>query len=273
MKSYDELKAEMDADSKSHPKVNIISGCNHIRFESHINHAVYANHYGYKYIFDDRKRPLKSVYDHKLHAILDIPIDDQWWFWIDDDAFFINFNSFSSLKICFEDKLFVFPKSPINPQGLWTFLSSGNFFFKNNTIVKDFFTQVLNRDINQVKSWWDPTTLGKFTNGDQDRIVFELLNDEKILKKTLITNYELFNTRPYHFNDLRDHFLVHFAGVGDKNESIALFKETFSLPSLSLVPKDQSHLEANVMSQYYDTKLSLKSLKTHLKKIFKRVLG
>lgn len=217
--------------------MNILSGCTHLRFNSIINHASYAKIFNYKYKFDGEKRNLLSIYDHKILSILELPIDNEWWFWIDDDAFFTNFRKpFSSLNLNFDQKIMIFPKSPINLSGGWTFLSSGNFFFKNNNESKEFFQKVLDRNIEEVKKWWSHDKYGIFTKGDQDRIVYELMNNEDIMSKTSIVNYEIFNTRPYHFKKIDDHFLVHFAGVGPKPEAIQKFQHDFGFSDTALIP-------------------------------------
>ena len=216
--------------------MNILSGCTQIRFNSILNHASYAKIFNYKYKFDNKRRNLLSVYDHKILSILELPIDNEWWFWVDDDVFFTDYNrSFNSLNLDFGSNLMIFPKSPVNPNGGWTFLTSGSFFFKNNLEVKSFFQKVLARNIGEVKNWWDFNKYGIFTNGDQDRIVFELVKDEDLMSKILLVDYEIFNTRPYHFKEINDHFLVHFAG-NDKVKAIQKFKLDFGFNDTSLVP-------------------------------------
>ena len=216
--------------------MNILSGCTQIRFDSIINHASYAKIFNYKYKFDNKKRNLLSIYDHKILSILELPIDNEWWFWVDDDVFFTDYNSsFDSLNLDFDSNIMIFPKSPINPNGGWTFLTSGSFFFKNNLEVKNFFQKVLTQNIEKVKNWWDFDKYGIFTNGDQDRIVYELVKDEDLMSKITLVDYEIFNTRPYHFKKINDHFLVHFAGNG-KAKAIHKFKLDFGFNDNSLVP-------------------------------------
>ena len=216
--------------------MNILSGCTQIRFNSIINHATYAKIFNYKYKFDSEKRNLSSVFDHKILSILELPIDNEWWFWIDDDAFFTDYNKpFNSLNLEFDTNIMIFPKSPVNPNGGWTFLTSGSFFFRNNLEVKKFFQRVLLRNIEEVKNWWDFNKYGIFTNGDQDRIVFELVKDDNLMSKIALVNYEIFNTRPYHFKKFNDYFLVHFAG-NDKANAIQKFKLDFNFNDTSLVP-------------------------------------
>ena len=211
--------------------MNIISGSFPKRFNSDINHKAYAKQHGYKYVFDDNKYDIESVYDHKQKSILNLPIDNEWWMWIDDDAFFMQIEV--SIEAMPENKLLVFPKSPINPEGGWTFISAGNFFFKNTKEVHDFFTKVLNTDISLVKDWWTDD-LGMFTNGDQDKIVYNL-KQTSMLEHTKIVGWEPFNARPYHFKESEDYFLVHFATPGiSKEDSIKEFQDKFGFKDSSL---------------------------------------
>ena len=211
--------------------MNIISGSFPKRFNSDINHKAYAKQHGYKYVFDDNKYDIESVYDHKQKSILNLPIDNEWWMWIDDDAFFMQIEV--SIEAMPENKLLVFPKSPINPEGGWTFISSGNFFFKNTEAVHNFFVDVLNTDINLVKEWWTDD-LGMFTHGDQDKIVYNL-KQTHMLDYTEIVGWESFNARPYHFKESEDYFLVHFATPGIfKKDSIKEFQDRFQFKDSSL---------------------------------------
>jgi hypothetical protein len=211
--------------------MNIVSGSYPKRFISDINHKAYAKAHNYRYIYDSTNYNLKSVYDHKLVSILNLEVDNEWWMWIDDDAFFMQMNN--PIIDMPSEKLLLFPKSPINPNGEWTFISSGNFFFKNNKIVHDFFKMVLNTNIDDVKRWWTDD-LGMFTYGDQDKIVYNL-KETNMLNNTEIVGWELFNARPYHFKNSNDYFLVHFATPGiSKEDSILSFKNKFNFQDLSL---------------------------------------
>jgi hypothetical protein len=211
--------------------MNIISGSYPKRFESSVNHKAYAQKHGYKYVFDENNYNVESAYDHKEMSILNLPIDNEWWMWIDDDAFFMQMDA--PIIDMPENKLFLFPKSPINPLGGWTFISAGNFFFKNNLLVHSFLSKVVNTDINIVKDWWTED-LGMFTNGDQDKIVYNL-KQTNMIEHTEIVGWELFNARPYHFTKPDDYFLVHFATPGiTKEDSINNFKNRFGFQDSSL---------------------------------------
>ncbi|HVE51999.1 MAG TPA: hypothetical protein VNB23_01305 [Ramlibacter sp.] len=218
--------------------MNILSGCTRLRFNSHINHACYAARHGYGYRFDITPRPLASVYDHKLHAILDCPVDGRWWFWIDDDAFFTRFDTpLADLGVTNGDELLVFPKSPVNLQGGWTYLSSGNFFFRSTPEVHAFFRAVLATEMPKVQAWWNAGEHGIYTGADQDQIVWNLFHDAGIRARTKLVPYEIFNTRPYHFSSATDCFLVHFAVSGmTKAEAIRQFQQQFGFADDALLP-------------------------------------
>jgi hypothetical protein len=225
--------------------VKVISGCTKVRFESQINHRQYCQRWGYEYIWDEKPRELKSPYDHKLYALLDLPIDNNWWFWVDDDAFFTQIDTPLEKFVEEFDKRtqFVFAKSPINPKGGWTYLSSGNFFFKSSKKVHRFLKSVLASDLLEIKEWWNPETLGLFTKGDQDKIVYQLFKQPRIMKRTSILPYDTFNFRPYHFEkSFNEHFLSHFAVPGvAKVESIEEFRARFNFPDSSLtMPYEKS---------------------------------
>ena len=219
--------------------VNILSGCTKLRFNSHLNHACYAAKHGYGYRFDITPRKLASVFDHKIFSILDCPIDGNWYFWIDDDAFFTQFDRpFTDLNLALdESRMMIFPKSPINPLGGWTYLSSGNFFFRSTPETHAFFRRVLETDISAVKKWWNSTQFGIFTNGDQDRIVYCLMQDKSMLELTDVVSWDIFNYRPYHFEMPSSHFLVHFAVPNVSKESaLNEFKTRFQFADDSLIP-------------------------------------
>jgi len=212
--------------------VHIISGCTKKRFESEANHLAYAEAHGYSYQFDAKLRDLKSPYDHKVYAILEQPIDNEWCFWMDDDAFFMQMETplGGFLKGVPRHTKMIFAQSPINPNGGWTYLSSGNFFFKRTQSVHDFFARALEHDLVMIRQWWDAEKYGMFTKGDQDKIVYELAQKWLMRKSTRILPYDTFNFRPYHFDKAPDeHFLVHFATPGiTKADSIAEFKAKFN---------------------------------------------
>jgi hypothetical protein len=218
----------------------VISGSTQERFASQLNHKLYCEN-KYDYVFDVKPRPLSSPYDHKLFSILDLPIDDQWWFWIDDDAFFMQAQRPLEELIADagQSTQFVFARSPVNSEGGWTSISSGNFFFRSSRLVHDFLKDALETSLEEVSAWWRAEEFGMFTNGDQDKILYQLYSNTEVLNKTNIIEWDRFNFRPYHFKFSSDeHFLVHFAGNSiPKEQAILDFMKQFSFSDTSLTEK------------------------------------
>jgi hypothetical protein len=78
-----------------------------------------------------------------------------------------------------------------------------------------------------------------YTNGDQDKIVYQLEENIGVKNATQIVPYDLFNLRPYHFVHSSDeHFLVHFAIPNQtKEESLLEFRDKWSFKDNALVHK------------------------------------
>lgn len=144
MPNFNVNKSKLLKGKNETPKLGVISGHTKIAFNSRTNHETYCNRHGYQYVFDSTPRNPNSGFDHKLHAILSLPIDEHfWWFWLDDDAFFMQLEK-PLHDFLDEDRSeiqLIFPKSPINPIGGWTAISFGNFFFKKSEAIHQFFTK------------------------------------------------------------------------------------------------------------------------------------
>jgi hypothetical protein len=213
--------------------MRIVSGSTKVRFNSRKNHEIYARKWNYDYVYYDKIRQYNSIYDHKFDAFLSLPDDGQWNFWIDDDAFFINMDIPLENFIRPANRDLVFPISPVNPSGGWTFLSSGNFFFRSTPEVRSFFKRARDLDINVVEAWWNENLFGMFTNGDQDRILYLLVTDAYEMD---LVPFQWFNTRPYHFSKVNEHLLVHFAVQKmTKEKAIAKFRRRWKYLDDSLV--------------------------------------
>lgn len=212
-----------------------------------INQKAYSDRHGYRYLFDVIPRADRtSVYYHKLLAIADaLPYTD-WLFWIDDDA------AFTQLQVSFEalvpelgrdDLSAIFCASPVNPAGGWTLISSGNFFVRNDAPGRALIHQALQTQLTNIEPWWDQEKLGMFTNGDQDALVYQLKTDRSIEPRVAILEYERFNTRPYHFEHAKQHFLVHFTHRPDTTKEAQMLEfcsdfelTTHFLPKQDLAP-------------------------------------
>lgn len=222
--------------------MRVLSGSTHRRFNSNINHIAYSSFHQFDYIYYDTPHTLSTPHDHKLHAILSVPEDNQWNFWLDDDAFFIDFSKSLRHLPCLSTETdpssqLIFARSPVNPSGGWTYLSSGNFFFRSSPQVLDFFYRVLSTDQGQVADWRNHEMLGMYTNGDQDRITYQLFHRADIARLTALVPFPYFNTRPYHFRLPFQHLICHFA-VTDTPKAVAIrdFQRNFGYTDDSLVP-------------------------------------
>lgn len=227
----------------------ILSGCDRLRFPTMINHRAYADRHDYAYRFDISPRLGRAnVYFHKLAAIADALPHTTWLFWIDDDAAFTQLDRpFSDVVPEMEDAetFAVFCVSPVNPQGGWTALSSGNFFVRNCVRGRALIEAAQATDLALVEDWWDPAAVGMFTGGDQDALVYQIKTNPLFAAGVQIVEYERFNTRPYHFQWQGQHFLAHFTHLPQttKIEQMREFKRALGLDDFFLPPAVTSHYD------------------------------
>lgn len=213
-------------------KIGIISGYypNNL-FCSQINHKCYADHHNYHYIFNS-SADLYEGYFFKIATIRRYLKLFDYIFWIDNDAFFTNFNV-SLDKFIFEDKL-VICKSP-STKKLFTKFSSGQFLIKNTKLSEEFLDELHNVNLNDVKKNWRED-LGYFSNGDQDAMVF-LSETPKYKDYFHIIDHNNFNNRDYEYNNINDHFLIHFVGGQKKYQAKKEFDERINANKF-LVPDE-----------------------------------
>lgn len=222
----------------------VLSGSDHVRFPTMINQRAYADRHGYRYQFDIAPRAGRTnLYNHKLSAIADALPLAEWLFWLDDDAAFTQLGvSFEARvpELAREDLSAIFCASPVNPQGGWTHLSSGNFFIRNDSVGRSLITKALKTDLSFVQTWWNSEQFGMYTHGDQDALVYQIETDQSIRQRTAILEYKRFNTRPYHFECLTDHFLVHFTNLLNttKLDQMIAFSTRFGLTKHLLIDED-----------------------------------
>ena len=217
-------------------RIGIISYCDKVRTYANVNHQYYASKHGYTYIYDIAPTT-HGVFKNKVEKILKYLDLFDWVFWIDDDAFFMQYNKPLSEFIGRHSRHdLIFCKSPLN-EGKWTYLSSGNFFIKNNKKTKEFLRSILDTDLEVAAKSWDEDKYGLYTRGDQDIMVHLLHNDSRFNGNKFHTTleYDQFNSRPFHFkNKADDQFLVHFTGE-EKNRQALDFAKNFQL-SPALIP-------------------------------------
>jgi hypothetical protein len=205
-------------------------------FKSYINHKAYADTYGFSYIHCNWPTTLKNNYLNKIEYILAYIDSFDTIVWIDDDAFFFDFEK-NILDFAPRGDFFIsLCKSP-SYKKLKTVFSSGQFIIKSNELSKRFLKEILKTNLQDVKKWWYPE-LGYFTNGDQDVMIYLLLEDVNYKNKTQIYDYKCFNSRVENiFNiDLHKPLILHFTGHGKaKHRSLNRVQEKLNLHP-SLVP-------------------------------------
>jgi hypothetical protein len=197
-----------------HGRIGILSGYYPgMRFNSPVNHRLYARQHSYRYIFDSTPRFDKRTYMRKLEAILEYLDLFDWLFWIDDDAYFTNFSvPLERFIDMAPESDFIVCKSP-STKDIFTRISSGQFLLRNTPTARRFIEDALATDLKQVQKWWK-THLGIFTKGDQDALVYLLESQPSYASPFCsILDHSHFNSRPFEYeNQLDDHFLVHFTG-------------------------------------------------------------
>lgn len=225
------------------PRIGIISYCDRLRTNAHVNHEVYARVHGYTYIFDiapTSEPPQHKKFFLKIEKIRKfLPLFD-WLFWIDDDAFFMGRKTrlASFVERCPEATI-IFCASPRTPHH-WTWMSSGSMFIRNSKVGRRFVEAVMETDLHEVKAWWDPERLGMWTGGDQDAIVYQLLTNPEFQEEGFYVRLEPreFNSRPGHFTQGPfEHFLLHFTG-NDKGRQALEFARKWGLSDALTYPKE-----------------------------------
>ena len=192
------------------------------RFNSALNHRLYAHRHGYHYIFDSGPRFDPRTYMRKLEAVQEYLDLFDWLFWIDDDAYFTNFETpLETFIKASPDAEFIVCKSPSTKE-IFTKISSGQFFLKNTPRTKQFVTDALQVDLKQVKNWWHKG-LGMFTKGDQDALVYLTETVHRYQQPFMqILDHNTFNNRDFEYQkSLDEHFLVHFTGSNKMRDKAA----------------------------------------------------
>lgn len=229
--------------------VGVISGYYPaLRFNSQVNHKLYADRHGYRYIFNGGPERDPRMYFRKLETIARYLDLFDWIFWIDDDAYvtdfeiplerFIDQATGAELVIC---------RSP-STKRIFTKFSSGQFLLKNTPRAHALLQAALHTDLAEVEAFWRDD-LGMFTQGDQDVLVYLSEADPRFGDGFFrILNHHAFNNRDFEYTHrLTEHFLVHFTGQR-KQASKREFCERLGCNSY-LVPDDFLHgyrlVEAN----------------------------
>jgi len=183
-------------------------------FEANVNHKIYADTYDYSYIHCNWPTTLKNVYLNKIAYILHYIDRYDYIVWIDDDAFFFDFEKDIMDYAPKNDSFISLCESP-SFKDLKTYFSSGQFIVKSSDLSKRFFKDVLSTELSVVKKWWTDE-LGYFTNGDQDIMIYLLLENEQYKGKLDLFDYKCFNSRRENLFQIDVHkpLVLHFTGRG-----------------------------------------------------------
>jgi len=233
-------------------------------FESAINHKIYADTFGYDYINCNWPTKEKNPYFNKIHYILSYMDFYDYIVWIDDDAFFLDFEVDIMEYSPKEANIMSVCESPPY-KDLRTFLSSGQFILKSCSVSRSFLNEILLQELSEVEKWWS-NDLGFYTNGDQDLMIYLFHTDKRFSNKVTLHDYKKFNSRVENLFNVDSHkpLILHFTGVPKvKMKNYRRVQSVFGLHS-SLVP-------ASFLSDYNISMMNKKE--SLIKKVCRCLLG
>ncbi len=214
----------------------IVSGGDHIRYKSFVNHKVFALMSGCDYRLEVGPLPdVGNKYFFKVKAVLDILPRYDWVVWIDDDAFVTDFSRpsfFTDLAQQADDNgdFFIVADGPRLSNGAWTKINSGVFLIKNEERSLNLLTVVLNSDLSEIERWWDEDEYGQFSGGDQDAFVYGLQVARAFSQGVHIVPQKVMNARPWQYEQsVEDCLIVHFPGMKSKRRAMSDFTKRFGL--------------------------------------------
>jgi hypothetical protein len=194
-------------------KILVLSGrYPRTEYKSYENHMAYCTKNQYFYIHCCNPTIAKNLYFNKIYYILEcFKLDFDYIFWLDDDAYFIDFNiklesflpkSPHSISIC---------KGPPN-QKVKTLISSGQMLIKCEKKAHDFFQEILDTKLGLVKKNWK-NDYHYFTGGDQDIILYNSIENASFKDILDLRPYYEFNSRVEHLLNGDNPFLIHTTGT------------------------------------------------------------
>ena len=201
----------------------IISGANRNRYGAPQNHELYAKKWGYEYKFYhfDVK---DNLYPHeerselykipKVWAGVDISIVDALQkhdevLWIDDDAFFVDFDWDCRDIYKLSDKPLIMSEDPVITGFSTPIFNAGVNFFRKNSDVINMVSEAPHLSDKEVIEKWDPAW-GDNTGNNQPRWI--LLTQTKYKDVCHIASYnEGFNHAPWDYNK-KSTKIIHFCG-------------------------------------------------------------
>lgn len=187
-------------------------------FPSSDNHRLYCDRHGYTYVWCSWPTRATNPYFNKFEFIRHYLDLFDLIFWIDDDAFFVDFDQPLDAILPSAECFLSICASP-DYKSISTVVSSGQFALRCNDVGRAFVDEVLATDLDLVEAWW-PDDAGFFTRGDQDAMVYLLRTREAYRTGVEIHHYSLFNSR---LDDILGKtpadgrvFLLHFTGPPER---------------------------------------------------------
>lgn len=223
------------------PRACLVSGADEIRLRSYVNHAIYARTHGLDYRLEcGLDRGITNKFFYKTSIIRRVLPQYEWIIWIDDDAYFTDFDR-DNLNLFIDQaerdgQFMVIANGPTEPNGFWSIINTGVVLFRNDPRSLQLLRLMETSDLAEVRAWWREDTHGVFTNGDQDQMLWALETSGLMKGVELVDHRELNSRGHYYDSSLSDAFVMHFCGHYDKKLGIARFAERFGVGQ-ELVPE------------------------------------
>lgn len=222
------------------PRIGIASGGDEIRLRSYVNHAIYAREHGMDYRVETGiDTGITNKFGYKVSIIRRLLPMYDWLVWMDDDAYFTDFEADNIRSLISEAERdghsLVIAEGPLEPNGFWSKINTGVMILRNDEVGRRIIADTYTADLSTVRAWWDDDRDGLFTNGDQDQMWW-VLNDQDLLQHVRIVGHRELNSRGHYYeSSLTDAFVMHFTGYPDKELGAARFAARFGIGQ-ELVP-------------------------------------
>ncbi|EWS81730.1 hypothetical protein [Brachybacterium phenoliresistens] len=212
----------------------IVSGADEIRLRSYVNHRIFAHEHQLDYRLEcGLDRDITNPFFFKSAILRRVLPKYAWIAWIDDDAFFTDFERDTigdQVRQAEESGEFlVIAEGPLEPNGFWSKINSGVVLLRNDARGTELLRRLTSVPLETVRSWWDEDRDGVFTGGDQDQMWWAL-NESGLLHEARIVSHRDLNSRGHYYeSSLTDNAVMHFCGHRDKALGIARFAQRFGI--------------------------------------------
>lgn len=219
----------------------IVSGADEIRLRSYVNHRIFAHEHGLDYRLEcGIDRGISNPFFYKTAILRRVLPRYAWIAWIDDDAFFTDFERDTigdQVRRAEQDGEFlVVAEGPLEPNGFWSRINTGVVLLRNDARGTELLRRLSAVPLETVRAWWDDERDGIFTGGDQDQMWWAL-HETGLLDGTRIVSHRELNSRGHYYEtSMTDNAVMHFCGHRDKPLGIARFAQRFGVGH-ELVPE------------------------------------